>query len=88
MTYIDAFDAILPYMTTISGEQFAPQLSMLRKSAEITDILLKCPQELGFVCSTNDYIDYILTYSGVDSAMIALTQDEYKTLKDFFGDAE
>ena len=90
MTYIQALEEILPYVQTISGDAFKENTDKLTQACNAMDILSKCPQELGFVCETHNYKDYVCTffYSECDDEPIPLSEDEYNTLKKIFGDCQ
>ena len=62
----------------------------LYKFIVVHDLVDKHPGELGFILQCKDYAAYIATYTeiGGSAEEAAYSAEEFKLLKDFFGDEE
>ena len=57
---------------------------------EILSLVKRSPGELGFVYSSKTYEDYLKTYTDAKfpAESAVYTEEEFKVLKDYFGDEE
>lgn len=57
---------------------------------QVWDLVKKHPGELGFILQCKDYAAYIATYTDIGGSTeeAAYTEDEFNSLKAYFGDEE
>ena len=62
----------------------------LEDNCIVLDLVRKHPGELGFIMSSKTYEEYLKTYTDVGGSVeeAAYSEDEFNTLKEYFGDEE